>query len=179
MPEIEVRPAVSADLSVLSALEHFYHSEYVWQMDRLVANGQVTINFRETRLPRPVKVEYPRPLTTLSLESSGKSIVLAAVLEGTPVGYAVIVEQPPLKLAWIYSLLVRENLRQKGIGSALVLAAQDWAGHQRLRQIIIEMQSKNYPAIRMAQKLGYEFCGYADRYYSNNDIALFFTRSLR
>jgi hypothetical protein len=41
------------------------------------------------------------------------------------------------------------------------------------------MQSKNYPAVHMAMKLGYEFSGYQDHFYANGDIALFFTRYLR
>jgi hypothetical protein len=40
------------------------------------------------------------------------------------------------------------------------------------------MQSKNYPAMMLAQKHGYEFCGYNDRYYPNQDIALVFGRSI-
>jgi hypothetical protein len=31
----------------------------------------------------------------------------------------------------------------------------------------------------MAQKLGFNFCGYQDPYYTNRDIALFFSKSVR
>jgi RimJ/RimL family protein N-acetyltransferase len=41
------------------------------------------------------------------------------------------------------------------------------------------MSSKNNSAIRLAQKLGFEFCGYNDQYYENKDIALFFGRLIR
>jgi RimJ/RimL family protein N-acetyltransferase len=40
------------------------------------------------------------------------------------------------------------------------------------------MLSKNNAAIRLAQKLGYEFCGYNDHYYETQDIAIFFGRTL-
>jgi RimJ/RimL family protein N-acetyltransferase len=36
------------------------------------------------------------------------------------------------------------------------------------------MQSKNYPAIALARKLGFSYSGYSDRYYADQDIALFF-----
>ena len=55
-------------------------------------------------------------------------------------------------------------------------AAQTWASERDSNQLMLEMQSKNYPAICLANKLGYEFCGYSDRYYPNQDIALFFAR---
>jgi hypothetical protein len=45
--------------------------------------------------------------------------------------------------------------------------------------MVLEMQPKNHAAISMAQKLGFDLCGYNDRYYSNRDIALFFSRSVR
>ncbi len=62
---------------------------------------------------------------------------------------------------------------------ALVLAAQDWASQRNLLRMIIEMQSKNFPGIHLAMKMGYEFCGYNDQYYASRDIALFFARFLR
>jgi RimJ/RimL family protein N-acetyltransferase len=37
------------------------------------------------------------------------------------------------------------------------------------------MQSKNHPAIAMARKLGFSYAGYSDRYYVDQDIALFFS----
>jgi RimJ/RimL family protein N-acetyltransferase len=44
--------------------------------------------------------------------------------------------------------------------------------------MLLEMTSKNVPAIRLAQKLGFEFCGYNDAYYETQDIAIFFGRSI-
>jgi ribosomal protein S18 acetylase RimI-like enzyme len=73
---------------------------------------------------------------------------------------------------------VAASQRRKGIGSRLVLAAQAWArqhGHDRL---VLEMQSKNQPAIKLAHKLAFDFAGYNDRYYENQDIALFFAKRL-
>jgi hypothetical protein len=48
-----------------------------------------------------------------------------------------------------------------------------------MSQLFLEMQSKNIPAIRLATKMGSVFSGYSDRYYPNQDIALFFALSLR
>jgi ribosomal protein S18 acetylase RimI-like enzyme len=76
-------------------------------------------------------------------------------------------------------LVVIRRLRRQGIGSALILAAQEWGMQHDTRRLVLEMQPKNYPAIQMAHKLGFELCGYNDRYYANNDIALFFGKSIR
>ena len=48
-----------------------------------------------------------------------------------------------------------------------------------MNQLFLEMQSKNYPAICLARKNGFAFSGYSDRYYSDQDIVLFFTKAIR
>jgi RimJ/RimL family protein N-acetyltransferase len=59
------------------------------------------------------------------------------------------------------------------------MAVQAWALQRGARRIVLEMQSKNHPYIRLAQKFGYEFCGYNDQYYPTQDVALFFGRALK
>jgi ribosomal protein S18 acetylase RimI-like enzyme len=69
-------------------------------------------------------------------------------------------------------------MRRQGIASVLVLAAREWGVQHDCRNLVIEMQPKNNPAIQLASKLGFVFCGYNDRYYANGDIGLFFSKHL-
>jgi len=179
MPEIEIRPAVFIDLPMLATMDHSLETAYVWQMDRMIDNGHISINFREVRLPRAVRLEYPNPFVWENKGILDDPGLLVAEMDGQQVGYIYIKQSQLPNTAWVKDLAVRADLRRKGIGSALVLAAQDWAVHRNLRRLVIEMQSKNYPAIQMAIKLGCDFCGYNDHYYSNQDIALFFACYLR
>lgn len=179
MPEIEVRPALTPDLSVLAEIDHSSVTEYVWQMDRAFDVGQLAVSFREIRLPRSIRIEYPHNHDQI-VESWKKSAgILMAVLAGEPVGYVSISDQLAPRAAWVTDLAVSERHRRQGIASALLLSTQNWARQRRLRRIILEMQSKNNAALRLALKLGYEFCGYNDQYYANQDIALFFSHPLR
>ncbi|NPV77841.1 MAG: GNAT family N-acetyltransferase [Anaerolineae bacterium] len=179
MPEIEIRPAVLADLNHLMAIDSSYQSDYVWQMDRSVEEGQTVITFREVRLPRSVRVESPHPLIIPSKSADLNIATLVAWLTGEIVGYVRIHENQLPGVGWVTSLVVRPEIRRRGIGTALLLAGQEWAANQGLRRIICDMQSKNHAAIHLMLKMGYEFCGYNDYYYANKDIALFFTRFLR
>jgi GNAT superfamily N-acetyltransferase len=96
-----------------------------------------------------------------------------------PVGYiSMTLDMAPVT-AWATDLVVLRRLRRQGIGSALVLAAQEWGGDRDCRRLVLEMQPKNHPAIQMAHKLGFDFCGYNDRFYANHDIGLFFAKALR
>ncbi len=180
MPEIEIRPAIPEDLPYLVKIEHGYQSLYVWQMDRIIEEGQIVVNFRQTRLPRPMRVDYSGSNPLMNAENwSRYQAVFVATIAKDPVGYIGLSDQFAAKTLWITDCAVREDLRRKGIGAGLILAAQEWAVGHGFRKAILEMQSKNHPAIQLARKLGYEFCGYNDHYFANQDIALFFSRSLR
>ena len=180
MPEIQIRPAAASDLPSLIKIEHGYQSQYVWQMDRAVEDGQIQVNFRQTRLPRPVRVDYSGSHPLMNEDNwSRYQAVFVASINDTVVGYIGLSDQVVPKTLWVTDCAVREDHRRHGIGTALVLAAQEWAAENGFRKAILEMQSKNHPAIQFARKLGYEFCGYNDHYFANQDIALFFSRSLR
>jgi GNAT superfamily N-acetyltransferase len=80
--------------------------------------------------------------------------------------------------AWVEDLVVDRLLRRQGIGTILVGAAQDWCARKGLHRITLEMQPKNYPAIQFATKLGFEFSGYNDQFYRDQEIAIFFSSFL-
>jgi GNAT superfamily N-acetyltransferase len=179
MPEIHIRPAIAADIPSLTAIDHNYSSEFVWQMELQSEEGLVGVNFRETRLPRSARVEYPRRAEMLTHDWTQRAGLLVALLAEVPVGYiSMTLDMAPVT-AWSTDLVVLRRLRRQGIGSALVLAAQEWGGDHDCRRLVLEMQPKNHPAIQMAHKLGFDFCGYNDRFYANHDIGLFFAKALR
>ncbi len=179
MPQIEIRPAQAGDIPLLVDIEHDFHSQYVWQIDVYNEDSHLSVSFREVRLPRAVKVGYPRRPDLLLEDWNRRSAVLVGVFEGEPVGYISLSEGLAPTTTWVTDLAVATNARRQGIASGLILAGQDWAAQHKNRRIMLEIQSKNFPAIRMAQKMGFEFCGYNDHYYTNQDIALFFAHYLR
>jgi len=73
---------------------------------------------------------------------------------------------------------VAKEYRRQGIGTALMKAALRWAEERNLRTIMLETQTKNYPAICFYQRHGFVFCGFNDHYYATQDIALFFAHNL-
>jgi ribosomal protein S18 acetylase RimI-like enzyme len=179
MPPFEIRPATSSDMPRLMAMDHSCFSDYVWQLELRREAGQVTSSFREVRLPRSVVVAYPRDPMSLAEEWSRRDGLLVAVEEGLVVGYAGVAEERTSKIARVTDLVVTPERRRQGAASALLSAAQAWAGDRGARRLLLEMQSKNQPCIRLSQKFGYEFCGYNDQYYPTQDVALFFGRALQ
>lgn len=179
MPPFEIRPASSNDLPRLMAMDHSCMSDYVWQLELRREAGQISSSFREVRLPRSVVVAYPRDPISLSEEWTRRDGLIVATEEGIPVGYLGLVEERSSAATRVTDIVVIPEWRRKGVASALLAAAQTWAVERNIQRIILEMQSKNQPCIRLAQKFGYEFCGYNDQYYPTQDVALFFGRALR
>jgi GNAT superfamily N-acetyltransferase len=181
MAEIQVRPATAEDLPQLAAFDHGYSTDYVWQMDLRddPSIGQVQATFRSVRLPRPMRVMVTRGSDQLSDAWNRRVCFLVAEQDGALKGYLNLVLGPAPEVAWIADCAVERRFRRSGVASVLLAAGAQWARANRLKRLVAEMQSKNYPAICFAQKHGLIFCGYNDRYYPNQDVALFFGLALK
>jgi len=177
MAEFEIRTTVSTDLARLTLLDHTIDTDYVWQLDLRRETGQVEVTLREVRLPRTVRLEHPRAASELP-DTWHLRPMLSAVKGLEAVAYVRFTDEIVPHAVWITDVVVSRPMRGKGLARKLIGAAEAWGLQRGLRRAIMEVQSKNAPAIRMAQKLGFEFCGYNDLYYSTRDVALFFARSI-
>jgi ribosomal protein S18 acetylase RimI-like enzyme len=178
MEMISIRQAISSDIPALMAFDHGYGTDHVWQMSFEREPSAVGATFREVRLPRAMRVAYPRDAERLADEWTSRAVILVAECEDSLRGYLAIVGGPAENMFWITDLVVSLGSRRQGIASKLILAAREWCRQRDALRIFLEMQSKNYPAICLAKKLGFVFSGYSDNYYSDQDIALFFSMLL-
>jgi ribosomal protein S18 acetylase RimI-like enzyme len=179
MTALTIRSALMGDMQDCLKLDASYTTEYVWQMDSRVANGEISVAFRHMRLPRSMRVAYPRDAEALMSDWRLRDALLVAERDRARQGYVSLSAVPGQRAAQIGDLVVARAVRRTGIGSALVGAALGWARERDLKQLFVEVQTKNHPAISLLNKMGFTFCGFSDRHYSNQDIALFFSRAVR
>ncbi|MEA3327132.1 MAG: GNAT family N-acetyltransferase [Chloroflexota bacterium] len=179
MPEIEIRSANPNDFEDLTAFEHGYYSEYVWQMSLDVSAEKSQVEFRRRHLPRRVFVSYPRKRTAIFNDFDSAEAFLIAELNERPVGYLKIEAQKDSDIARVSDLVISAPMRRQGIASGLLYAAMDLMTHRCFHTLVLEMQSKNDPAIKMATKLGFTFCGFRDHFFPNQELALFYSRFTR
>jgi len=151
----------------------------VWQLVEQTRGDETILTFRLARLPRPLRVEYPRTLQDLGASLDRGECLLVAEQDGRVGGFIDLIVAPWHETAWLRHLVVMEPLRRRGVGTRLLEAALSWGEDNGLHAIMAQCQTKNYPAISLYQKNGFAFCGYNDRYYTNKDIALFFACPLR
>jgi ribosomal protein S18 acetylase RimI-like enzyme len=179
MTDYTVRRAISTDIPMLVGMDHDYSTDHVWQMAVSSAPDEVGVVFREVRLPRAMRVRYPRDPQRLMDSWSRQGAVWIAEREESRLGYCCLNPGPAEAGLWITDLVVDPAYRRQGVATRLVGAAQADAREQGLERLVLEMQSKNHPGTRLARKLGFAFAGYSDRYYRDQDIALFFVLELR
>ena len=176
---MNIRSAQARDLEACVALDPSYETDYVWQLETTRNNDAVAVIFRETRLPRTMRV-LAAPSRELALEHFERDeCFLVAEEEGAICAFLDLTAEAWRQLAWINQLTVAPEHRRHGLGSALLRAGLDWARDRGLSTVMAETRTKNHPASALFQKHGFVFCGFNERYYSNRDIAVFFALALR
>jgi GNAT superfamily N-acetyltransferase len=176
---VQVCPAKPRDLKACVALDHSYTTDCVWQMETREESGVLTVHFRPARLPREMRVDYPRQGEDLLAGWRRCDDFLVATDEGCIYGYVALAAQAEHGIAAVGDLVVERAERRRGVGTALLWAAAQWGREHDLIRLVVEVQTKNYPAIHFCQSRGLAFCGYNDHYWPGQDIALFFGQSLR
>jgi ribosomal protein S18 acetylase RimI-like enzyme len=176
---MQIHAAELADLNLCYQLNMSYTTDYVWQMQTRENGRTIDVRFDTVRLPRPMRVDYPRSPDELAWHwQQDGCFLVARNVQDEVVGFLDAWPRPWQNLLWISNLVIDGAYRRQGFGSRLLKSARRWATERDLAQLMLEIQTKNHPAISFAQKHGFQFCGYNERYYPNGDIALFFSLSV-
>jgi ribosomal protein S18 acetylase RimI-like enzyme len=174
-----IRRADLKDLNTCVLIDTSYTTRRVWQIrtdER--PYEEIAITFQTIKLPRSVCASSPRDSEHLIDDWQRGECFLVAEEDEEIRGYLNMIVQSRDASGWIKDLTVARGYRQRGVGSELLRAAFRWAREQGLRAVLVETQTKNYPAICFCRKHGFVFCGFNDHYYSNQDIAIFFSRNV-
>jgi GNAT superfamily N-acetyltransferase len=176
MENLLIRPAVSPDIEFLSNIEHCVKTDRVWQISNQMEDDNRAVNFSESHLPREMRLTYPYSPEMLPERWKNYSAMLVGCVDNIPVGYISMISYFSPNLVWIKDLVVDEIYRRKGIATSLLQSGVDWKNARGIARMMMEMSSKNFPAICFAKKMGFEFSGFNDYFFSNHDIAIFFSK---
>lgn len=179
MAEVEIRLAISSDITEIIKIDHSCETTHVWQLTNNTINGQLENQLREIKLPRSLRLAYPRRPEILMDTWTRHTLFLVAVCEGKVSGYLILDKKDDLECGMVSDLVVTPQMRRQGIASALLLSAQEWLKKRGATRLMLEIPAKNYPGIELAKKLHFENNGYIDNYFANQDIALFFINYLK
>lgn len=178
LSQMDIRPAALVEMNRCLALDDSFETEYVWQMEQKSDAKQISVWFKLTRLPRPMRVSMGISRDQVSENFVANKNLLVAD-DGKIRGYVDFSESEWNETVTINNLLVAQDYRRKGLGTKLAQEALNWGRRRKSRIAIASTTTKNYPAICLLQKLGFSFCGFNDQFYPNRDIALTFALNLR
>ncbi len=150
------------------------------------STGAVAIRAaRGDDIPALLAIEN-RVFTTdrLSLRSFRRLIVgptaevIIAEVGGMLAGYALVLFQARSLAARIYSIAVAPEFSRRGIGAALLAAAEDAARIRGCTAMRLEVQDGNHAAATLYKAAGYRPAGRRARYYEGGGDALRFHKRL-
>ena len=179
MAEIEIRPAVSSDISALEKLDHSCETTHVWRIESNVTKENINTYLNKARLPRVLRLSYPRRAVSLKDSWTRHLLFLIARCDNEMVGYLTLDANIDELSAVVRDLVVSAPMRRQGIATALVLAAEDWVKKQGITRLVIEAPAKNHAYNEFATKLRFTYAGMIDNYYANYEMALFYVSNLQ
>jgi ribosomal protein S18 acetylase RimI-like enzyme len=147
--QASLRPGEISDLDALMALE-----QRVFPGDRISRRG------------------FRRFLT------SPRAALIVAVEDGVLVGYTLVLFRQESAVARLYSIAVAPESSRRGLGTALLTAAEEAAVARERFILRLEVHENNEKAIARYHKAGYTLFGRHFNYYADQGHALRFEKRL-
>jgi dTDP-4-amino-4,6-dideoxy-D-galactose acyltransferase len=139
-----IRPIQPEDLPGLQAMARMVHTE--------------TRFFSDSHFPRQRAEDFYSTWITLEFQGRAQTVLVAASAANQPLGYVSCHLDPARREGRIGLAGVNPEVRGRGIGKSLVLAAIDWSRAQGAQEMTVVTQGRN----RGAQRL-YQQCGFLSR----------------
>jgi GNAT superfamily N-acetyltransferase len=183
LANILVRDGLEADITACLALEHTVETDTVWQIQahHEEYRNEWEITLRMERLPRTIELHNPPDETRLRAAFQPDHCFIVAVNRDTQtvIGYLTMLHDRIRNIGQIEDILVTRPMRRRDVGKRLINAARQWAKEHDITRLTLHTHTKNVPAINFCQRIGFQFCGFNDRFLPNQDIAVFFSQSIR
>ncbi len=104
--------------------------------------------------------------------------VIAATVDGALAGYVLIALRKRGRSLRICTLAVDPRFGRRGIGAALLAAAETFARRHNRQAVTLEVRYDNRPAIALYEKCGYRLFGEHEDYYADGATALRYRKVL-
>lgn len=176
-----IRASDLADITNIVALDAGYSTESVWQLNAKEAAGELNATLKLSPLPRLMKIAPALDADALR-RAIGRCDFVWVMQGDTPreiLGYAGMAVVPWQNAGWIPCVAVAPSHRRQGIATRLLGAARARAKAEGLANVFMDVPTKNYPATRLCQRVGFKLSGYSDNFYANHDIALLYQLKIR
>lgn len=114
----------------------------------------------------------------LHLASDSARVLVARAHRGHLLGSAVVFFRKRSGVARLYSLASQPEARGKGVGTALVEAAEAAARQRHCRALRLEVRTGNQVATALYERMGYQRIGFLEGYYEDGTDGWRYERQL-
>ena len=104
--------------------------------------------------------------------------VIAATIAGEIAGYVLVSLSKGGRTARIFTIAVDPRFARRGVGWALLAAAEKYAIRHEREALTLEVRYDNAPAIALYEKCGFRAFGEHEDYYSDGATALRYRKRL-
>jgi ribosomal-protein-alanine N-acetyltransferase len=112
------------------------------------------------------------------LDSDSAQVLVASASHNHFLGAAVLFFRKGSAAARVYSLATQPQARGKGVGTALLQAADRAARRRGCRALRLEVNVRNAKAVRLYERLGYRRIGRYAHYYQDGADAWRYEKAL-
>jgi [ribosomal protein S18]-alanine N-acetyltransferase len=112
------------------------------------------------------------------LVGSRTAAVRVAARGAEPLGYAAVLFRASSRKARLYSIATAPSASGRGLGGALLGAAERAAEKRGCAALHLEVREDNFPAIRLYERNGYRRSGVRPDYYADGATALRYEKRL-
>ena len=163
MADFEVRKATVADEEALCGmfLQHISeHNEYIshGEIQMGVGIGHFEDGEFITGVAPEARAAWMKYITGNLADEEGAAVYKAVDADGTILGFCVteIMEDGADPFAMVCDVLVKEECRTKGVGSALLDAAIGWLHSKGIYEIYLESGLRNHAAHEYFMRRGFK-----------------------
>ncbi len=177
-----IRDGIEEDIPECVRLDHHFKTDFVWQMNVERDESSFSqVTFRKERLPRRMESQHPADPNRLHLTLERRDCFLVISLRDTNqiIGYLSMTMDPIYRLGLIRDIVIQNEFRGNKLAVRLLNAARTWGKEHQLVRLTAEIPTKNFPAIEFFQTYSFIFCGFNERHFLNQDIAVLFSLPLR
>lgn len=174
--EVRCEPVTIQRLRSLPPIVSEYVSNEIYRVDRREIDDSVSWTLTRERLNEPLRKVYDSGRIDHILSSysdlKGENLHFVGAFKGEEfAGLVIWTETSWNNSLWVMDIRAKRELRGQGVGRALLDYVVRVARNDSWRGILVETQNNNYGAIRFYRRYGFQFAGFNDHLYSNNDLA--------
>lgn len=112
------------------------------------------------------------------LDSDSARVLVASANHRRFLGTALVFFRKGSRKARLYSIASLPEARGKGVGTALIEAAESIARQRRCQTLRLEVRTDNASAIRLYERLGYHRAGLEQGFYEDGSDAYRYEKTL-